>query len=271
MFELLEELRAREVVPVPLSKIRRDRKLYQVRMHIAAEEVERLASAIRATKDVVPIRVLRGDEGYDLVFGLLRLLAVESLGYEMIPAIIEDQADDEALLRLALLEQEVRFPLRHLERGWALSRLQRLREERGLPSRQADLVEATGLDKGTVSSSLRAAEVIGEDRAKGLAVEYGIGIEEIAGLGRAQVRKIVGAENEEVRERIIDATCSAIAAGESPAEAVTEVVGTATGSINGGRFDRIRASFRQVIRRIRRVLRRLGNSLRKLLGRGGRL
>jgi ParB/RepB/Spo0J family partition protein len=271
VFELLEDLRAREVLPIPLSEIRREQKPYHVRVHIADEEVERLASAIRATKDVVPIRVLRSSEGYDLVFGLLRLLAVEHLGYETIPAIIEEQADDEALLRLALLEQEIRFPLRHLERGWALSRLQRLREERGLPFRQADLVEATGLDKGTVSASLRAAKVLAEDRAKGLAAAHGIGIEEIAGLGRAQVRKIVGAENEEVRERIIDAACSAIAAGESPAEAVAEIVATVSQSSRKGRFGRLRAFLRRAISRIRQVLSRVGRSLRKLLGRGGRL
>lgn len=217
------ELRTRERVLVPVTAICRERRPWHTRVHRCEQDVDRLARPIASTGEMVPIRVVRrGEGGYDYVCELLRLLAVEQLGYGMIPACVEEHTNEELLLRIALPGQEVRFPLRTIERGWALVRLQHLRAERGLPHRQTDLATALGLDEGGVSIALKAARAIPQERAEELARERGLASGEIATLGRDPVRRIARANGEETRRRLLVAAYSALVAGESVARAVRE-------------------------------------------------
>lgn len=74
MCELVESLRARESILFPIAEIRRERMPWHTRVVVSDEEVERLARAIKLTREMVPIRVVKADDGYDFVTGLLRLL-----------------------------------------------------------------------------------------------------------------------------------------------------------------------------------------------------
>lgn len=253
------ELRTRERVLVPVTAICRERQPWHTRVHRCEQDVDRLARPIASTGEMVPIRVVRrGEGGYDYVCELLRLLAVEQLGYGMIPACVEEHTNEELLLRIALPGQEVRFPLRTIERGWALVRLQHLRAERGLPHRQTDLATALGLDEGGVSIALKAARAIPQERAEELARERGLASGEIATLGRDPVRRIARANGEETRRRLLVAAYSALVAGESVARAVREAEEVGVQEMEPtapGRPARaLRRLARDIARRIGRVL-----------------
>ena len=223
MTERAQKINVRTSTTIPIASIRREVQPWHIRTSTRAEDVERLARAIENTKEVVPITVVQVGEGnYDYVTGLIRIQALERLGESHIPAIVLTTHDDEALLRTALAEQEVRFPLGTLERGWAITRLLVMRQERGLPAAQNRVAEELGLDRGDVSTAIRAARAIPFDRARELAREYDLELTQIAALPRTPLRAIARTEDVEERDRLIEAALSAVASGESPTRAVAE-------------------------------------------------
>lgn len=218
-------LEAREVAEVRISDVHRDSRPWHTRVVVRMDDVQSLAKAIESTGHVVPIRLVpRPEGGYDYVTGLYRLLAVELLGYETIPAYVEDSADEEVLLRTAVADQEVRFPLKTLERGWAIERLLRLRAARGHPSLQTDLAGEIGLDEGVVSTCLAAAKSVPIEHAREVEQHHGLSDGAIATLARSPLRKIARAESPEERSRLLDVAGEALARGRSATRAVREAL-----------------------------------------------
>lgn len=216
-------LRARATILVPVAAIRRERQPWHTRFHVCEADIRRLMRAIASTGEVVPIRILsRPDGSYDYVSGLLRLLAVERLGHDMIPAFVAEESDEELLLRMAIAEQETQVPLKTLDRGWALLRLQRMREERGLSHLQKDLAEQTGVDESDVSTALNAARAIPQKAADEIAREHGIETGTITTLAREPLRRIGRAGGEEERARLLAVACSALTEGTCATRAVRE-------------------------------------------------
>lgn len=210
------EVSARPMVYVPISSIRRERQPWHTRVHVSPGDVDRLARAIDATKIVTPITVISlGDGTYDYVSGLLRILACEKLGARSIPAFVEDSVDPVFLLRAALIEQDIHFPLLTLERGWALKRLQGLSMARGQRLRQCDLAEELGIDPGTVSEAIRAERLISEAAAEQVAMEFGFNPGEIAGLPRSAIRQMLSASKHVGREQLMHDLGCAIAQDEN--------------------------------------------------------
>jgi hypothetical protein len=223
-----------------------------------------MTRAIRSTHEIVPIRVIRrADDTYDYVTGLIRLLATEQLGYSEIPAFIEVVEDEEYWLRSALAEQETHAELKTIERGWALARLRRMRAERGLPHRQVDLARETAIDPGDVSTALKVARNIPEDRAEKVAREHGIPLGSIVTLPREPVRMIARARTAEQRDELLNAACTALAKGDKTADAVLKARDALTGQVP--EHSRAVTGGRALALAARRLVRWLGLSLGHLI------
>jgi ParB-like chromosome segregation protein Spo0J len=208
------------VASIALAAIRRETRPWHVRAMPMDEDVHRLSQAIRASGRVVPIAVVEVAPGeYDYVTGLLRILAVESIGHTHIPASTLYAADEMTLLLMALAEQEAHVPPTLLERGWALRRLLRMREEAGAPMTQAQLADEIGMDKGDLSTVLSAARAIPRDRTEDLARRHGISPQDVARLPR-KVLRLVGRALPDRQEHLLAAACEALATGEPPTRAV---------------------------------------------------
>ncbi len=215
------QIGSRESILVPVAAVSRERRVWHTRIHVCEKDLARLTQAIESSKVVVPIRVVRRPDGaYEYVSGLLRLIAVERLGQRLIPAFVESGTDEEFLLRTALIEQEVRFPLKTLERGWALLRLQELRRELGRSHLQTEIAQELGIDEGDVSTALAAARTIPQERAEEMAQKFGITLGDIAKLPRDPLRRITRTCDQEERQQLLDTACSALSTGANATQAV---------------------------------------------------
>jgi hypothetical protein len=205
---------------IPLASIRRDRMPWHTRVVVPASAVERLARAIRATHSVVPITVVAAGPGtHAYVMGLVRILAVESLGHTHIPAHVLEGVDEESLLRMAISDQEAHLPHTTLERGWALERLLRMRREAGRVIPQAETALEVGIDEGDASIMLLAARTIPVERAEELAGTHGVTMQDIAGLGREALRIVCRAPAGQ-QDRFLGIALEALAAGRNATSAV---------------------------------------------------
>ena len=227
----LKPLVPMEIEDIPIDRIDRSRKLWHVRTCVRDDDVARLAQTITSTGRVVPIHVVvDSNDVYSYVSGLLRLLAVERLGHHTIPAMVDRQVDAEVLLCAALAEQEMRFPVKTLERGWALERLQGIRERGGLPNKQRDIARITGMDEGTVSAALKAARSVPQTLAEECATAAGLAVGDVALLGRNAVRMIARTPGEENRRAMVRAACSALASNGDANLAVRQKYDSITSS-----------------------------------------
>lgn len=84
--------------------------------------IEELASSIEANGLLQPITVRPHDDGYQVVAGERRFRAVSRLGWQTIPAIIREIADDD-VFEIALLENIARQDMNALEEAQALQTL----------------------------------------------------------------------------------------------------------------------------------------------------
>jgi len=101
----------------------------QPRSEFDAESMDALAASIEAIGLLQPIVVRKEADGYVLVAGERRLRAVKQVGLQSISAVIRDDADDEANLTEALVENLQREDLSILEEAAAF---QELLEEYGM-------------------------------------------------------------------------------------------------------------------------------------------
>ncbi len=138
----LEQIPVSAIEPNPL----------QPRHTFADEGLKELADSIRATGMVQPVLVRRaGGETnhYQLVAGERRWRAAKLAGLELVPALIRDLGDREAL-ELALTENLLREDLNPLEVARAYEQLQQR-----FQLTHEEIAERLGLTRVTVSNTLR--------------------------------------------------------------------------------------------------------------------
>ena len=124
---------------------------FQPRREFPPDELAELETSIRAAGLLQPITVRPSptSRGFELIAGERRLRAATRLGWTEIPAIVRD-ADDQALLSLALIENLQRSDLNPVEEAEGY---QRLVQEFSLTHQQ--VAEVVGKDRTTVTNSLR--------------------------------------------------------------------------------------------------------------------
>lgn len=108
-----------------------------------------LAESLKLVGFLQPIVVRANGQGYELVAGERRWRAAQRAGFETVPALIRQTADDD-LLRDALLENLHRVQLNPLEEAAAY---QQLLEDFGCT--QDELAQRVGRSRPAVSNSLR--------------------------------------------------------------------------------------------------------------------
>src|SRR5689334_20163315 len=134
----LRELPVDNIVPNP----------FQPRTHINETELAELASSIEASGLLQPVVVRPRNGKYELIAGERRWRAVQRLGWPKIPAVIRE-ADDQALLTLALIENLQRDDLSPIDEAAGYLRLS---EEFQLA--HAEIARLVGRDRSTVANLL---------------------------------------------------------------------------------------------------------------------
>ncbi len=127
-----------------------DRNPYQTRSHFDEKALEELAASVAATGVVQPILVRPMNGGrYQLIAGERRLLASRKAEKTVIPAIVR-QVSDEQALEITIVENLQRADLNPMEQARAFDRL-------GVQCMltQEQIAKRTGKDRATVSNFLR--------------------------------------------------------------------------------------------------------------------
>lgn len=106
---------------LPVREIRPSR--LQPRSQVSPEDVEELAASIVDRGVLQPIVVRPVHDGYELVAGERRWRAAMAAGLQVVPAVVRNLSDQDAL-EVALLENIQREDLRPLEKARAYRRLQ---------------------------------------------------------------------------------------------------------------------------------------------------
>jgi ParB family chromosome partitioning protein len=121
----------------------------QPRRLVAEEGLKELAESIQSTGIVQPVLVRKAGERYQLVAGERRWRAACRAKLQVIPAIVRDLPDREAL-EIALTENILREDLSSIEVAHAY---QALHEKFGYS--HEEIAERLGLDRSTVTNTLR--------------------------------------------------------------------------------------------------------------------
>jgi len=122
---------------------------FQPRQDFAPEALQELADSIRTQGIIQPLIVRKRDTFFELIAGERRWRAAQLLGLKEIPAIIRE-ADDAAVLELALIENLQRENLNPLEEALGYSQLI---EQFHL--RQEDVAAKVGKSRAVVANALR--------------------------------------------------------------------------------------------------------------------
>lgn len=124
---------------------------YQPRGHMDRARLQELADSIRLHGVMQPLVVTRADEHgrYTLIAGERRWRASRLAGQKTVPVVVKD-AEPQAMLELALIENVVRADLSPLEEALAY---RQLAEEFGLT--QAQIAERVGKSRVAIANTLR--------------------------------------------------------------------------------------------------------------------
>ena len=136
-----------ELNSLPVSQIRPNP--YQPRQQFDLERLRELAASIQQQGVIQPIVVRRCTEGFELIAGERRLRAAQMAGYDLIPALVKNVNDQEAL-EVALLENLQREDLNPIEEARAYQRLQAT-----FDLRQEQVAQRVGKDRSSVANLLR--------------------------------------------------------------------------------------------------------------------
>ncbi len=143
---------AADVLLVPVDRI--SPNPYQPRLSFDSEELEGLASSIRALGLITPITVRRCNDGkYQIISGERRYRACQMAGLTEIPAYIRE-ADDQGMLEMAIVENVQRQNLDPIE--IALS-FQRLITECKLTQEQ--MADRLGKSRSSVANQIRLLQL----------------------------------------------------------------------------------------------------------------
>ncbi len=146
--ELSSRRPAAAIIEIPVDKI--EGNPWQPRSRFDEEKLNELAASIRELGIVQPLTVRRIDGGrYQLIAGERRFRASKLAGLDTVPSYVRD-ADDDAMLEMALVENIQREDLDPIE--VAIS-YQRLIEECSLT--QESLSDRIGKKRSTIANYLR--------------------------------------------------------------------------------------------------------------------
>ncbi len=181
---------------IPVARIARNP--YQPRTNHDAEALAALVESVRRHGILQPIVVTETLDGYRLIAGERRVRAAEIAGLERIPAIIR-QAEDNAHLELALVENLQRADLAPLEQA---SAFRRLVEEFGMS--QEEVAVRMGRSRSSVANTIRLldlAEPVRQALADGRITEgHARALGGMAESGQGQILGVVVARGLSVRD-----------------------------------------------------------------------
>jgi len=136
---------------LPVHEIRPSR--LQPRSPVASEDVEELAASIVDRGVLQPIVVRPTDDGYEVVAGERRWRAAMAAGLQVVPAVVRNLSDQDAL-EVSLLENIQREDLRPLEKARAY---RRLHEEFGITQEQ--IAARLRKSQATIANTLRLLQL----------------------------------------------------------------------------------------------------------------
>jgi len=146
------------IVSIPLSLI--SRNPYQPRSDFNDMELRELAKSIQSYGVIQPVVVRKTKDGYQLVAGERRLRACKMIGYEEIPAIVQEM-NDERVAAVSLIENLQRKELNYFEEAHAYARLI---NEFGMT--QEELAKRIGKSQSAIANKLRLLKLPPEIRAQ---------------------------------------------------------------------------------------------------------
>jgi ParB family chromosome partitioning protein len=172
---------------IPLDLI--DPNPYQPRSDFNGESLDELADSIRELGVVQPITVRPAGGGrYELITGERRLRAARRAGLRQIPAYVRE-ADTEAMLEMALVENVQRKDLNPIEIAVGYSRLL---EECSLT--HEEVAKKVGKKRSTVTNTLRLLKLAPRIQA---ALRDGT-------LSEGHARVLIGIDDEDLQKRLLE-------------------------------------------------------------------
>ena len=178
------------VTNIPLDKIKPNR--FQPRKDFDTTRQAELIESIKESGLIQPITVRKIDDHYEILVGERRFRAIGKLGWDTVPAIVRDSVDNEAAMKMALIENIQRDDLNPIEEATAYNKLM---SEFGLS--QADVAAKVGKDRTSVTNSVRLLSL--SDKIK----NYIIGGKLSAGHGRALLAVVIDGERDLLSDRAI--------------------------------------------------------------------
>jgi len=129
---------------------------FQPRKHIDDEHLKELSESIKSDGVLQPVVVRRRGSRYELIMGERRLRAARLAGVAMIPVVVRDVSDADAL-RLAIVENIQRENLNPIEEAEAYRRL-----ISDFNISQGDVAGMVGKDRSSIANTLRLLNLPGE-------------------------------------------------------------------------------------------------------------
>lgn len=137
----------KQVQDLPIAQLHPNR--YQPRRTFSEESIEQLAQTLDEEGLLQPIIVREDDEGYEIVAGERRYRAAKSLGWEKIPAIVNNLSDAQTA-SLALIENLQRENLNPIDEALAYQELMKINN-----LTQTQLAQNIGKSQSYVANKLR--------------------------------------------------------------------------------------------------------------------
>jgi ParB family chromosome partitioning protein len=175
---------------VPLDKI--DPNPTQPRVDFQPAHLQELADSIRVNGIIQPLIVRSNGERYELIAGERRWRAARLAGLTDVPVVIQEAANDR-LLELALIENIQREDLNALETAQAFDRL-----AKEFQLSHEEIGRRTGKDRATITNLIRLLK---------LPKDIQILVAERR-LSMGQARAILGLPSEELQRNVADKAVS---------------------------------------------------------------
>lgn len=137
----------KQIQDIELSKITPNK--FQPRRQLSEESIKELAQTLDKEGLLQPIVVRENEYGYEIIAGERRFRAAQSLGWEKIPAIVNNMNDDQAA-SLALIENLQRENLNPIDEAKAYKNLMKLNN-----LTQTQLAKNMGKSQSYVANKLR--------------------------------------------------------------------------------------------------------------------
>jgi ParB family chromosome partitioning protein len=123
---------------------------FQPRLRFGDEGIKELAESIKARGVIQPVVVRTVNDSYELIVGERRFRAVQSLGRETIPAVVQDTISNEEAMELTLIENLQREDLNPIDEARAFYRLMTV-----CNLKQDEVAAKVGKNRSTIANAIR--------------------------------------------------------------------------------------------------------------------